>query len=104
MNNTEYKIESLKEPLKTRCTYPAYTFFIDYNGDVLMCSHDWGKKMIMGNISKNSIEEIWNSKKFNFARKKLNNADRNFSPCNVCDVKGNLIGNKHAEYWSKLNE
>ena len=104
LENAEFKINPLKKSLNLKCTYPSYTFFIDYNGDVLMCSHDWGKKMVMGNINKNSIEEIWNSKKFNFARQKLNNADRNFSPCNVCDVKGNLIGNKHAEYWSKLNE
>ena len=102
LNNAEFKIEPLKESLKMKCTYPSYTFFIDYNGDVLMCSHDWGKKMIMGNVKNNSIKEIWTSKKFDFARKKLSNADRNFSPCNVCDVKGTLIGNKHAEQWSKI--
>ena len=102
LNNAEFKIEPLKESLKMKCTYPSYTFFIDYNGDVLMCSHDWGKKMIMGNVKNHSIKEIWTSKKFDFARKKLSNADRNFSPCNVCDVKGTLIGNKHAEQWSKI--
>ncbi len=102
LNNAEFKIEPLKESLKMKCTYPSYTFFIDYNGDVLMCSHDWGKKMIMGNVKNNSIKDIWTSKKFDFARKKLSNADRNFSPCNVCDVKGTLIGNKHAEQWSKI--
>jgi len=101
MNNTEYKIEALKEPLKSRCTYPAYTFFIDYNGDVLTCSHDWGKDMIMGNLNDNNIYEIWTGKKFNFAREKLLAANRNFSPCDVCNVKGSLIGVKHAEYWTK---
>jgi len=105
MNNTEYKIESLKEPLKNKCTYPAYTFFIDYNGDILTCSHDWGKDMIMGNLNDNSIYEIWTGKKFDIARKNLLNANRNFSPCNVCNVRGSLIGTKHADYWSKkINE
>jgi radical SAM protein with 4Fe4S-binding SPASM domain len=102
--NSEHKIPVVKEPLKLKCNYPSYTFFIDYNGDVQMCSHDWGKKMIMGNINKNSIEEIWTSKKFSLARKKLNLGDRNFSPCNACDVKGNLIGNKHAKYWDRLEK
>ena len=101
MNNTKYKIESLKEPLKNKCTYPAYTFFIDYNGDVLTCSHDWGKDMVMGNLNNKSIYEIWTGKKFSFARKNLLNSNRNFSPCNVCNVRGGLIGNKHADYWSK---
>ncbi|MDC1014822.1 SPASM domain-containing protein [Candidatus Pelagibacter sp.] len=105
MNNTVYKIEATKEPLKAKCTYPAYTFFIDYNGDVLTCSHDWGKEMIMGNLNKNNIFEIWTGKKFSFARKQLLNANRNFSPCDVCNVRGGLIGNKHGDYWTeKLNQ
>ncbi len=100
--NSEYKIKPLKESLKMECTYPSYTLFIDYNGDTQMCSHDWGKKKIMGNIKNNTIKEIWTSSKFNYVRKKLGSADRNFSPCNVCDVKGSLIGKKHAKCWSKI--
>ena len=42
MENAEYKIASLKEPLKKPCYIPSYTF-LDYQGDVLMCPHDWGK-------------------------------------------------------------
>ena len=43
MKNAEYKIKPLEKELKTKCFYPGYTFFMDYNGDVLMCPHDWGK-------------------------------------------------------------
>ena len=93
----------LKEPLNKRCNYPSYKFFIDYNGDVLMRSHDWGKKMILGNIAKQNFVDIWTSKKSNFVRKRLNNADRKFSPCNVCDVEGTLIGNEHSEAWRKIH-
>jgi radical SAM protein with 4Fe4S-binding SPASM domain len=102
--NSKYKILPPKQPLKLKCNYPSYNFFIDYNGDVQMCSHDWGKKMIMGNINLNSIREIWTSKKFDLIRKRLNNSDRNFSPCNLCDVKGDLIGNKHSKYWDEFYE
>ena len=45
LKNAEYKIPEVKEALKQVCNYPAYTFFIDYNGDVQMCSHDWAKSM-----------------------------------------------------------
>ena len=45
MDNAEFKIESLKEPLKSPCYIPSYTFFLDYQGDVLICPHDWGKKL-----------------------------------------------------------
>jgi len=94
----------LQEPLKKKCTYPSYTFFIDYNGDVLMCSHDWGKKMILGNMKNQNFLDIWTSKKSNFVRKKLNGADRNFSPCNVCDVEGTLIGNEQSKAWDNIIE
>ena len=101
--NSEYKISPLKQPLHKPCNYPFYTFFIDYNGDVQMCSHDWGKKMILGNLNKNTINEIWVSKKFEFMRQKLFKGDRNFSPCNVCDVKGEFIGKEHVKYWGGGN-
>jgi radical SAM protein with 4Fe4S-binding SPASM domain len=102
MENAEFKINALKEPLKEKCFYPSYTFFMDYNGDVLMCPHDWGKKIILGNLKDSTFREIWLSKKAISFRKKLNQAKRNFSPCNVCDVNGELIGKKHAKVWSKL--
>ena len=102
LTNSEYKIPALKKPLDNPCNYPFYTFFIDYNGDVQMCSHDWAKKMVLGNINKNTIQDIWTSKKFEFMRKKLSKGERDFSPCNLCDVKGDLIGKKHVEFW-KIN-
>jgi len=104
MENAEYKISSLKKALKSKCFYPSYTFFMDYNGDVLMCPHDWGKKVILGNMYRDTFFNIWTSKKAILIRKKLTNADRSFSPCNVCDVKGDLIGRKHSEAWEKVKE
>ena len=50
MDNAKYQIPSLKEPLKKKCFYPHYTFFMDYTGEVLICSHDWGKKYVVGNL------------------------------------------------------
>ena len=102
LKNAEYKIAPRKEKLQKKCFYPSYKFFLDYNGDVLMCSHDWGKKNVLGNLKNEKFLDIWLSKKFTLAREKLNNADRSLSPCNVCDVKGDLIGKKHHEAWVNL--
>ena len=104
MENAEHKIQSTKEPLKEPCYYPSYTFFLDYNGDVLMCPHDWGKKRILGNLKIQTFKEIWTSKFANIGRKLLNKGNRNFTPCNLCDVKGTLIGKKHADTFTSLNE
>ena len=99
MKNAEYKIASLKEPLKKPCFIPTYTFFLDYQGDVLICPHDWGKKIILGNLNNESFSGIWFSKKAMKIRKMLNNSNRNFTPCNVCDVDGTLMGKKNSTYF-----
>ena len=46
MKNAEYKIMPLQEELKLNVFIGLY-FFMDYNGDVLMCPHDWGKKLFL---------------------------------------------------------
>ncbi len=101
MDNAEFKIESLKEPLKTPCYIPSYTFFLDYQGDVLICPHDWGKKIILGNLNNEDFLDIWFSKRSLNIRKMLNLSNRNFKPCNVCDVIGTLMGEKNSTYFSQ---
>lgn len=100
MQNAEYIIPTLKESLKKPCYIPSYTFFLDYQGDVLMCPHDWGKKIILGNLVKENFLDIWFSKKSLKIRKLLNNSNRNFSPCNVCDVEGTFMGEKNSKYFN----
>ena len=99
MENAEFKIKSLKEPLSSPCYIPSYTFFLDYQGDVLMCPHDWGKKIILGNLNKEKLIDIWFNKKSMKIREMLNKANRNFSPCNVCDVVGTFMGKKNSNYF-----
>ncbi len=100
MQNAEYSIPNPKEPLNKPCYIPSYTFFLDYQGDVLMCPHDWGKKIILGNLNNENFLDIWFSNKSIKIRKMLNNTKRNFTPCNVCDVEGTLMGEKNAEYFN----
>ena len=100
MQNAEFKIDSLKEPLKKSCYIPSYTFFLDYQGDVLICPHDWGKKIILGNLNNEKFIDIWFNKKSMSIRKMLNKSNRNFAPCNVCDVEGTYMGKKNSSYFN----
>ena len=100
MVDAEFKIDALKEPLKKPCYIPSYTFFLDYQGDVLMCPHDWGKKVILGDLNKEKLKDIWFGKKFMGIRKMLNKSNRNFKPCNVCDVEGTFMGEKNSSYFN----
>ena len=59
MEKAEYSIPSLDEPLKKPCYYPSYNFFLDYTGEVLVCSHDWEKKNIVGNFKKNTLFKLF---------------------------------------------
>ena len=104
LKNAEYKIDTPAEPLDIPCFYPHYTFFMDYLGDVLLCPHDWGKQMIVGNMKKQTFKEIWMSKKMMLLRKKLASGNRKFLPCSDCDVKGVLMGREHAKAWEKLSK
>ena len=101
LENSEYKIPARDTKLNVPCYYPNYKFFLDYNGDVLMCSHDWGKKHILGNFKNEKLIDIWMSEKWIKARKQLNNSDRSLNPCNVCDVTGTLIGKEHFNAWNE---
>ena len=101
MKDAEYSIKPLVKSSSRPCYLPSYTFFVDYNGDVLMCSHDWGKKNILGNLNKKSFYDIWTSQLSEISRKSVLRGNRNFSPCDVCDVHGTLIGKTHAEAWER---
>jgi radical SAM protein with 4Fe4S-binding SPASM domain len=103
MKNAEFSLSELQDPMKAPCFYPSHTLFIDYNGDVLLCAHDWGKKAIAGNIHKETIHQIWTGKNFSMSRKALSAGKRSFSPCNICNVKGTRTGRAHAEAWGDCN-
>jgi radical SAM protein with 4Fe4S-binding SPASM domain len=94
--------ESIVElPLKQACYYPFYMIVVDYNGDVLLCPHDWNKTLKFGNLKNEKLFDIWNGKVLNSIRERLSNFDRNFAPCKTCDVIGTVIGKESFEAWSK---
>lgn len=95
----EVGIGPLKEPLQRRCFYPFYQVVVNYDGAVLLCTHDWGKKLIVGNLRDKSIHELWDSPIIRRVRRSLAKADRNFAPCNVCDADGTLMGEAHFQEW-----
>ena len=100
MGNAEHAKAPLQKAMKTPCYYPHYTFFMDYQGDVAPCCHDWKKKLILGNMQTQSFEEIWLSKEWEVVRRSLADGNRLMAPCNVCDAKGIMIGKKHVDAWA----
>ena len=81
------------------CFYPFYNIFIDSNGDVILCSHDWKKEKIFGNIYNQDILDIWFSEGYRKFRKTISDYGRKENPCASCNVDGRLYGKKSYEKW-----
>ena len=76
-------LEPLTAPLVQQCFYPFYKMLIDWNGDALFCSNDWGRTVILGNVLKQSIRELWLSEKMFDIRKRLLSGNRQHKPCST---------------------
>jgi radical SAM protein with 4Fe4S-binding SPASM domain len=99
-SNRSGALFSIDKPIQRPCYIPAYKAMIDWNGDVLLCSHDWSKKVIFGNIHDKDISEIWNSQDFVHRRIELAKGNRHlFKECSNCSVLGNIMGEKYANLW-----
>lgn len=90
-------VEPLTAPLARQCFYPFYKMLIDWNGDVLFCSNDWGRTIVIGNVMKESIRSLWLSEAMRNIRKRLMLGDRSQKPCNTCSVGGTLHGRSSFE-------
>lgn len=44
------------------CDRPFYKMYIAHNGDVLLCSSDWRRETIVGNVADSSIYDVWHSR------------------------------------------
>jgi len=91
-----------KLPVNSICYYPFYALYIDYNGDIQFCPHDYNKQLILGNVKKSSIINLWNfGSKINKIRTMLHNGYRKLPPCSNCDVDGTLKGKESYEIWKE---
>jgi radical SAM protein with 4Fe4S-binding SPASM domain len=53
----------------TGCHLPFCQMNVLFNGDVIICCHDWNRATVVGNAKTSSLREIWNSKKMNEIRR-----------------------------------
>lgn len=95
-------VAALQEPLRRPCYYTHYRMMVDHNGDVLLCPHDWGKKLVAGNIQNKNIVDIWTGEVLSHVRRRLGMGDRRFPPCDICDVEGTRQGGAHFKAWQKF--
>lgn len=83
------------------CGYPSYEMLLDWNGDVLLCPQDWGKRVKFGNVQMQSLFEVWTSRAMTKRRRQLMRARGGLNPCAGCNVAGDLHGHNHIAAWQK---
>ena len=77
------------------CTFLWYALAIFWDGTVVPCPQDFFGKLALGNVSQNSLRELWNSKKEEFLRENMTrNNYKILSPCCECDRlwRKNVLG------------
>lgn len=71
--------------------YPCYELWftpaINWNGDVSVCSYDWDRTAIIGNLKEESLADIWQGKKMSDYRKMhLEGRANGMSVCEKCEI------------------
>lgn len=56
--------DSRKPAPKRNCDLFLKQAYIVENGDMIICCHDWKQTVVVGNVAKTSIREVWNSDYF----------------------------------------
>ena len=83
----------LKVPIMKRCAKPFRELSIRWDGNIALCCNDFRGQFKIANIHDfDSIEDIWNCKRFQSARRFLYDANRCFFPCSICDATSYRVG------------
>ncbi|MBA4395520.1 MAG: hypothetical protein C0407_18365, partial [Desulfobacca sp.] len=73
------------QPLSA-CTFPWYALVIYWNGQVGPCPQDFFSRIILGDVNKMSVRDVWNGPLMEKLRADI--ADRKYGllkPCDQCD-------------------
>lgn len=72
------------------CPYPFLQMSVLATGQALICTHDWGRRQIIGDLNEQTIQEVWNGPVMRDIRlKHLFNNGKTIPACKDCDVFDN---------------
>lgn len=84
------------------CVLPFMQFVIRPSGEISLCSHDALGKVTLGDVSKQSITEVWNGEQYREVRRKLlrpfKYGRKSQEVCDGCDCAP--VENAY-EYWRR---
>jgi len=98
-------VQMTDETSETRypCILLWYSLVINWTGEVSICSVDWNTSSCMGDIMKNSVQEVWTGNMIRKARRReLEGKHDSFSVCRECVVWAG--GEDLTEYFKTRTE
>jgi radical SAM protein with 4Fe4S-binding SPASM domain len=64
------------------CPIPFAMTSILHDGQMLMCVHDWGRKVVLGNVRDATIAELWNGERMREVRRLV--SERRYGELDAC--------------------
>lgn len=78
-------------PTQGYCDLPNYALFINPKGQVSSCCHDFDARNLMGDVTHQTIKQIWYGNVFTTFRQQINRGNRKISTlCNNCDHRPDI--------------
>jgi len=88
--NIDINGKTTNNAANTYCDRPFKCMYIDYLGRAILCCSDYKKEVIMGDVRKERLIDIWNNKKYEHYRTALSKKDRSsLALCRSCDYQKN---------------
>lgn len=76
----------LAKKKKNTCSF-VNNLTIDFEGNVVLCCNDYFSKYTFGNVTKNSINSIWNDPAYRDTRNKIINGNWFLPICKICSLQ-----------------
>ena len=86
-----------RKPHLKPCTDIYRAAFVYYTGEVVVCCYDLEGQHIVGDLSKQSLTEIWDSGKYKTIRRRIDNADN--YPEEEPEICKNCLKWSHKDYF-----
>jgi len=94
MEKEKFLVRNKKKFIKnllSSCPYPFLQMSVLATGECLICTHDWQRLQIIGNLNNQSILEVWNGPVMQEIRlKHLHGREKEIPACKNCDVFENV--------------
>jgi len=80
-----------KKALPISCLLPFYHFYIRPDGKVGLCCVDALAKHTLGDVSQDSLKDVWFSETYKKVRERIRQGRDSMDVCDCCDSYGNYV-------------